>query len=175
MSEQHPAEESADTPTHWLEDAVEVDATVRIVVDDSTLIADVESVGRRSDGAVASFQMMLSDHTTDRRPDIWDAVAQYRPDEGWGSVEVSKRVYGERETTWESLGTAESITVITTGINPDRLDPGVTVEMLDGDRYRIVIPPWERDYDDKALSFNLDSKSNVCERIDPEEVIRRVE
>ena len=109
----------------------------------------------------------------DYRGDVWDVESQYDPREGWSDLVAVRRVYRAEETLFldEPVSGIEAVTL---GVDSDRLDPGVTVEGIDGSRYRVVVPPWEREYDNKALAFNLDSGSNVCEKIDPSEVVGRV-
>jgi hypothetical protein len=164
-------------PQHPLLDAVEAGDTVRIRLDSGdVLIGDVDATRRNEDGDIVGQGLMLTETDAGYRPAIWDVGARYDPREGWSSVEVSERDYQGQQTGWSDLGTVEEIVVVDdVGIDRSRLEPGVTVEVVDGDHYRVVVAPWEREYDDKALAYNLDNSSNACEKVDPDEVVRRVE
>lgn len=169
-------ETATSTTDHPLLAALDVGQTVRVLPDHPAydpFLADVDDTSISADGAIVSHGLTVVEQGW--TGGVWDIATQYDPRDGWGDLEAEKRVYsGDGPTTWNAIGTV-TVEAVDPGIDPDALDPGVTVEMVSTDRYRVVIPPWERKYDQKALAYNLDSASNVCERIDPSEVIRRVE
>jgi hypothetical protein len=159
--------------THSSLGHLEVDETVRVRTNGGQLIiGQVDDVRRTSNGEILSHAVTVNERGYNG--DVWDVEAQYDPRDGWSDLVGVKRVYHGEETVFveEPVKTVEPISP---GIGPDRLDPGVTIEAVDGDHYRVVVPPWEREYDDKALVFNLDTKGNVCTKLDPEEVVERVE
>jgi len=158
---------------HGILGNVKTGDTLRVELADGQIVAEVDDTRRTEEGDfVAQGVTIIEDG---HHGNIYDLETQHHPRDGWSSVEVSRRVYRQTETEWLEKGIAEEIVVIDSGIEPDRLDPGVTVESVDGDRYRVVEPPWEREYDDKALTYNLDNGTNACEKLDPSEVVRRVE
>lgn len=147
-------------------------ATVRLRVDDELIVGEVDDVRHHEEGEITGHAVTVIEDGY--RGDVWDVEAEYDPRDGW-TLAAHERVYSDAVTEFATHEDADvSIERVDPGIDPDRLDPGVTVEVLDGDHYRVVIPPWEREYDAKALAYNLDSTSNVCERFDPAEVVGRV-
>lgn len=166
-------EQETDEVSHGILGNVSVGDTLRVFVNDDRIVADVDETRRHEEGAIVGQGVTIIEDG--RHGDIYDLETQYDPRDGWSSVDVSRRVYRQTETECLAEGQAEEIVVIDAGIDPDRLDAGVTVEGVDGDRYRVVIPPWEREYDDKALTYNLENSVNACEKLDPSEVVRRVE
>lgn len=162
---------STDHPAHPSLVDLDVGTTVRVAADDEVLVGAVDALRTNASGAVTSHSLTVEERGV--RPDIWDIEAQYDPRDGWSDLEATKRVYTDVETTFRDLGVAE-IDAISLGIDEAELKPGVTVEAANGDRYRVIIPPWDREYDSKALTYNLDSASNVCEKLAADEVVRRV-
>lgn len=168
-----PSDEHTEDVEHGILGNVESGDTLRVQLADEQIVADVDDTRRTEEGDFVGQGVTVIEDG--RHGDIYELEAQHHPRDGWSSVGVSRRVYRETATEWLDQGVAEEIVVINPGIEPDRLDPGVTVEGVDGDRYRIVVPPWEREYDDKALTYNLENSVNACEKLDPSEVVRRVE
>lgn len=152
---------------------IDVEDTVRVRTEsDELVIGEVDATRVNGDGDVVSHAVTVEEQGYDG--DIWDLEAQYDPREGRSDLVAVRRVYQDEETLFVEEG-VESVEPISTGIDTDRLDPGATVEAVNGCRYRVVVSPWEREYDNKALVFNLDSASNVCEKLDSSEVVERVE
>jgi len=146
--------------------------TVRVDPADAELfVAEVDDVRPPENGESTHAVTVIEDGY---RSPLWDLESLCDPRSGWGEIVAVKRVYLTEETRFVEKGAA-TVKRIDAGIDPDRLDPGVTVEAVNADRYRVVVPPWEREYDNKALAYNLDSGANVCEKVAPSEVIRRVE
>ncbi|WP_135822982.1 hypothetical protein [Halostella litorea] len=163
----------ADEPTHPDLEPLATDDTVRVTpADADRFVGTVDDIRKHSTGAITTHAVTVAEDG--HRAPLWDLTAEYDPREGWSPVVATKRVYGDSETEFVEHGEAE-FEVIDLGIDPDRLGPGITVEAVDGHEYRVVIPPWEREYDSKALAYDLDSKANTCEKLRPREVIRRVE
>ncbi len=104
---------------------------------------------------------------------IWDLEATYEPRDGWGTLWAAERLYHGNEMDRVRQGAVERIEAVDIGVAPEDLAPGVTAEHWSGDQYRIVVGPAERESDDKALAFNLDSSSNVLERVSPDEIRSR--
>ena len=154
-------------------EVLEEDDTVRVLTSGGDLlIGEVDDVRVTENGDVLSHAVTVVERGYNG--DVWDVEAQYDPRDGWSDLTGFKRVYHAEETLFVEVPVT-SVKPISPGIDTDRLDPGAKIEAVDGDYYRVVVPPWEREYDDKALAYNLDSASNVCERLDPSEVVERVE
>jgi len=147
--------------------------TVRVDPEgDSAFISTVDDDRRDTEGDIGRHAVTVIEDGNNAS--IWDLEAEFDPRDGWSALTAIQRQYLADETVFVERGMAD-VEIVDPGIDPDRLDPGVTVEGVDGDHYRVVVPPWEREYDDNVLAYNLDSKANVCERVAPSEVIRRVE
>lgn len=89
----------------------------------------------------------------------------------WSSPRAFRRDYQRTPTEFVDEGAVETIESIALGVDPDRLLPGDTIEHVDGGRYRVIVPPEEREYDTKALSYRLDGGNNVAEKVDPSELL----
>lgn len=159
-------------PTHSELEPLSLHQTVRVTVDDRVVIGEVDATGHTGDGQVTGHSVTVIEQG--HRGAILDVEATFDPREGWSDLQAVERLYtGDPPTEFVELGAAE-IEPIDLGVDPDDLDPGRVVELWDGDEYRVVIPPWEREYDSKALVFNLESTSNVLEKAKPSEVVRLV-
>lgn len=90
---------------------------------------------------------------------------------GWATPRVFRRDYEEPRTAFVDEGVLEELEAVTLGVNPDRLLPGDTLEHVSGGRYRVIVPPAEREYDNKVLAYQLDGHNNVAEKIDPSELL----
>lgn len=147
--------------------------TLRIHCDESEpVVATVDDVRRHAERGIATHAVTCIEDGYNGS--VWDLEAEYDPRNGWLPPRATKRQYLADTTRFVSHGPA-TVEAIDPGIDPDQLQPGVTVEAVDTDRYRVVVAPWEREYDNRALAYNLDSGANVCEKLDPEEVVARVE
>lgn len=147
--------------------------TLRVTLSESddVIVGTAEAPRSNSEGDVQSDSLTVD--SLDLRGPMWDLDVQFDPRYGWCEVQVTRRVYETEPTEFIEKGHG-TVEVIEPGIDPDRLDPGVTVEAIDASRYRVVVAPWEREYDSKVLAFNLDNRSNVLEKLSPREVIKRV-
>lgn len=152
---------------------IEEGETVRVSLaeSDDVIVGTAEAPRSNSEGEVQSASLTLD--SLGRGGPMWDLDVQYDPRYGWSEVQVTRRVYETEPTEFIEKGHG-AVEVIEPGIDPDRLDPGVTVEAIDASRYRVVVAPWEREYDSKALAFNLENRSNVLEKLSPREVTKRV-
>ncbi len=154
---------------------LDVGETVRAELDDdTTLVAEIDGIRVHEEGEIIGNGLTLLADPTSRRGNVWDVETEYDPRSGWSDIEASRREYTGSTTKFVPHGVVESIDTIALGISTEELDPGVTIEHADGTEYRVVMAPWEREYDDKALAFPLDRAGNHCEKVDPEEVVRRV-
>lgn len=107
---------------------------------------------------------------------MYDAESTFDPRSGWSDPEVFERDESTSTTEHVSLGPLERIESSgDLGIKPERLSAGLTVRHWSGHRYRVVVPPWEREYDNKALAYDLDNSSNACKRIESEELVEVVD
>lgn len=170
------SETETEAPKHDLLDALENGDTVRLELENGDVITgEIEETRYRNEGDIIGQGTTLADKDSPGKHDVYDIEAAYDPRDGWSPVTLKKRFYVGNDLNWGDDKTVEALVPINPGIDREKLEPGVTVEHLDGDHYRVVVPPWEREYDNKALAYNLDSVSNACEKVDPDEVVRRVE
>lgn len=157
-----------------LDAAPDVDADEQVVFEPGAADADQqrgtvlrESYGGTPPGGYYTIEVRVG-------RDVWDLTAEYDPRDGWADLTAYKRWYGgpdRNELNRVEKGTVETLSLPDLGVAPDRLVPGATVEAWDGDRYRVVVAPAEREYDEKALAYNLDSASNVCEKVAPDDLL----
>lgn len=168
MSEHHPATGDEDQERDHPELAdLEKEATVRISVDGESMIGEVDDVRHSREGAIVSHAVTVIEDGY--QGSLWDLETQYDPRTGWNDVTGHERIYDDGPTSFE---THETVTVerIERGVDPDAVEPGQTIKTADGDEYRVVVPPQEREYDSKILAYNLDSSGNACEKVKPADV-----
>jgi len=123
------------------------------------VLADIDRITLPQDDGTLS--VMLSSRTGDEAYQIIES-------ESGDGLEVLELQYGQKETTVISGGALETLEPVDLGRDPSDLEAGDDVEHWNGNRYRVVVPPGEREYDDKALCYPLDSPSNACTKIAPE-------
>jgi len=102
---------------------------------------------------------------------IFDLESTNDPRSGWSTATAYRRDYNGTETEFVDEGVLETVEAVTLGVDPDHLLPGDTIDHVDGGRYRVIVPPEEREYDNKALSYRLDGGNNVAEKVDPEDLL----
>lgn len=102
---------------------------------------------------------------------IFDLESHYDPRVGWTAPRVFRRDYDSIATEVIDEGELAAFEVVSLGIDPDSLHPGDTLEHVDGGRYRVVVPPAEREYDQQVLAYALDDRKNVVEKVDPDDLL----
>jgi len=132
---------------------------------DSWVAGDVDDV--RIDESYAALSVIESVHGGR----VFDLECHYDPRTGWTTPRAFRRDYDSTPTDYVDLGELEAVESIRLGVEERQLLAGDTIEHVVGDRYRVIVPPEEREYDDRALAFNLDSSSNVAEKIDPADLL----
>ena len=98
--------------------------------------------------------------------DVWDLESQYDPRSGWNGLEAFIRGCTDRH----EKGVVESIETVKLGVDPRRLEIGHDVRRWDGERFRIVRPPSEREHSNMALALPLDNPSKLCVDLDPAKI-----
>ncbi len=145
----------------------DVGDTVRFSADelDDWIAGDVDDV--RIDESYAAITVIEPFHGGR----VFDLEAHHDPRVGWTTPRAFRRDYDSAPTEFVDEGELETVDAISLGIDRERILAGDTIEHVDGDRYRVIIPPVEREYDDRVLAFNLDSSSNVAEKVDPADLL----
>lgn len=147
--------------------SVDLEDTVRFTTDqlDEWVAGDVDDV-REGDGYLS---VTVIEQGYNGR--IFDLESTFDPRSAWSTPHAFRRDYENTETEFVDEGELEAVESVTLGVAPDRLLPGDTVEHVDGGRYRVIVPPEEREYDCKALSYRLDGGNNVAEKLDPSDLL----
>jgi hypothetical protein len=160
-----------DDTTHPFEH-VDEGNTVRFVIDekrsDDTHRGEIEEISVERDGDGGGWASAV---IRTERDEVYHLEAQLDPRTGWSTPEVVHRAYLVDDTRFIERGALEEVVPIAPGVDAGELTFGDEVETWTGDRYRVVIAPGEREYDDKALAYNLDSRSNTLEKVDPADVL----
>jgi hypothetical protein len=143
---------------------------VRLIIDEKrtndTYLGEIDEIASERDdlGGFVSVVFMADDRT------VFDLEAQYDPRSGWSDLTASERLYHDAETKFIEHGPVDDLSPVSLGVELDALRVGVEATHWTGDRFRVVVPPHEREYDNKALAYNIDGGTNVVEKLDPAEV-----
>jgi len=145
----------------------EVGETVRFSAADldDWVVGDIDDV--RVDESYAAVTVIEPFHGGR----VFDLEAHHDPRVGWTTPRAFRRDYDAAPTEFVDEGELETVESISPGIDREQIFAGDTIEHVDGDRYRVIVPPVEREYDDRVLAFNLDSSSNVAEKVDPAKLL----
>lgn len=161
-------EAARDAASHPLLEGVDVDEgdTICFEADGDRETADVEVLKEHVDELGGGFVTLLAKSG----PSLWELAADLDPRDGWSDMTADKRFYHEAETEIEEAGVVEDLFVVD-GVAPEDLQAGDDLTYLDGNSYRVVVTPVEREYDDRALCYQLDGGSNTCTKLEPGEVV----
>lgn len=153
---------------HPLLEDVDQDDQLLATIDGEWMVLAVDEVKHRptEDGG---FVMV---HSIDERSRWWDLTSTFTPQEGWSGFEAARRYQVGNETHWTDEVVVDELRRADLGVDPSRLEPGQDFDYYDGERYRVVVTPAERDYDEKVLAYCLSDGSNVTKKLDPGRILR---
>lgn len=137
-------------------------------IDGDRVVLTVDEIKER-EGDVGGFVMI---HAMDDGRRWWDLQADFTPQDGWSGFEAARRYQVKNETHWTSEVPVEAIERADLGVDPGELEPGQDFDYYDGETWRVVVPPAEREYDDKVLAYCLTGSLNGTKRLDPDRILR---
>lgn len=145
------------TETHPLEAEIEAgDELVATIGGEHQQLVIDEIKPRYDDGG--GFIMI---HALDASGRWWDLQSEVTPRGEWGEMEGARRYQVGTETHWTDEEQVESMKRTTLGVEPSSLVPGEDFEYVDGETYRVILTPSEREYDGKVLAYCLSDRGKT--------------